>query len=142
MLNSEKRREIIDKFGKIFIEFTRDSTLGMIQNTLSGHFQNEQSKKFASIFSELSVEDKEFVKEILACVVDTTIAKVLCFFEQHCHSRINLNNCVIQLIYSEKGEYCSIAEYFDINEVSDKLVGELENWIEKFSSYRTSIDVL
>ncbi|MDR2409596.1 MAG: hypothetical protein LBE13_16010 [Bacteroidales bacterium] len=141
MLNNEERCEIIDKFGKIFVELVRDSTFKIIQNTLSGHFQDEQSKKFASTFSELSMEDKEFVKEFLAHVVDTTISKVLCFFEQHCPSRINLNNCVIQLIYSEKGEYFSIAEYFDINEVNGKLVGELENWITKFSDYEASIVV-
>jgi hypothetical protein len=134
MLNSEKRSEIIDKFGKIFVEFARDSTFRIIQNTLSGHFHDEQSRRLATTFSELSVEDKEFVKEFLAYVVDTTMAKVLCFFEQHCHSRVDLNNCVIKLIYSEKGEY------FDINEVSGKLVGELEGWIAKFSSYGASID--
>ncbi|MDR2441568.1 MAG: hypothetical protein LBE12_19575 [Planctomycetaceae bacterium] len=138
MLNRQDKREIINKFGNFFVTLGRDWTLSAIQIALSGIWKNEGHKKLASLFSELSEENQKFVGELLPEVVDKTMEKILSLFEQHCPSISKSNNCTIQLIYSEKGEY------YDINELSDGLVDELytnDSWITKFSSYGNFIEL-
>jgi hypothetical protein len=139
MLDKQGKREIINKFGKIFIKLGRDWTFGAIQSSLSGIWKNEGHKKLASVFSDLSEENQKFVGKLLPEVVDKTMENILSLFEQHCPSLSKSNNCTIQLIYSEKGEY------YDINELSDGLVDELyteDGWIVKFSAYGNSIEPL
>ncbi|MDR2441567.1 MAG: hypothetical protein LBE12_19570 [Planctomycetaceae bacterium] len=137
MLNNQERRELMRKFGKIFIEHVRDSTFKEIHNMSLGTLKDEKNEKLASAFSKLSEKDRESIKELSAYAVDTTIANILYLFDQHCLDLSKLNNFVIQLIYSENGEY------FDINDRSDGLVGELhteDGWIAQFSAYDNSIE--
>jgi hypothetical protein len=137
MLNNQDRRELMRKFGKIFMEHVRDSTFKEVQNMLLGNVKDEKYEKFVSAFSMLSEKDRESIKELSAYAVDTTIANIFYLFDQHCLDLSKSNNFVIQLIYSENGEY------FDINDKSDGLVGELhteDGWITQFSTYDNSIE--
>ncbi|MDR2409595.1 MAG: hypothetical protein LBE13_16005 [Bacteroidales bacterium] len=139
MLSRKKRRELVNKFGKIFVEFVRDGTLESIYNVLSGKCDDERDRKFSSLFSKSSEDQKALVKELLTRAVNSTMGNTFFLFDQYCSTLVQSNNCVIQLIYSENGEY------FDINEVSDGLEGELystDGWIAKFSAYGDSIEPL
>jgi hypothetical protein len=58
MLDRQERRELIRKFGKIFIEHVRDATFTEVRNMLLGNVKNE---KLATMFSMLSDQDRESI---------------------------------------------------------------------------------
>ena len=111
----------IEKFGRLIAEELRDSALNKCLDIESGWGASVEMKGMSSSFSELSEEQRVFVRKLVTECVDTGIHDFLFALEEQKHGvKITVN-----------GD--------DIGGHSDGLQGEIfteDGWFEKYSQHR------
>lgn len=111
---------VLDEFGKVFIEETRDVSIENMDKMIDGIMKGETSKIIQEKVASFTDEQKEILKFIVSETVDNVLDSFLFMVEQHEK---------IDLLYDN----------INLNEESDGLSGELyteDGWIEKYSSQR------
>lgn len=111
---------VLDKFGKIFIDEVRDYTMDIMELILNGKMGGLVVDEIKSKISEFDKEDKEVISMIVSEAITTCMHHMLVMCEQHEE---------IQLLYNSK----------DLDEESDGLCGELyteDGWIYRFSKQK------
>jgi hypothetical protein len=109
------------------MSFVRDTVssqmIGIIDNTTKA----PDSKKLAAKISSISVENKSYIKELVADTIDHCLHYFLYMLEEY-------EDDTTLIMEDEEGNKFSLAE------ISDGLCGELyteDGWIEKYSKYPT-----
>lgn len=108
----------LEKFGKIFIEETRDISIRNMNKRIDGTMKGEESQIIYKKIAGFTDEQKEILKFVVSETVDNVLDSFLFMVEQHEN---------ISLLYNDT----------NLNEESDGLSGELyteDGWIEKYSS--------
>jgi len=123
-LNTEKKQELLDYFGKLVIEEVRDGALRVSMDVANYKTINPIKLRQYSFLSCISEEQREAVCDLLSETVTDTIYRFLEMFEE--------NTDKMKLLIKKDGH-----EY-DIVNVSEKMGSEIacyeENgWIQKFS---------
>lgn len=110
---------VLDNFGKIFIDEVRDYVLTTFQWTFGNHISKLSEKELKNEISKFNDHDKELILRVIADAVDSSMHKMLFMFEEHSENMKLLYNSV------------------DLVEESDGLCGELfvDGWIDKYSKY-------
>ena len=110
---------VLDKFGKIFIDEVRDYVLTTFKWTFGNNMSKLPEKELKNEISKFNDHDKELIMRIIADAVDSSMHKMLFMFEEHSEDMKLLYNSV------------------DLVEESDGLCGELfvDGWIDKYSKY-------
>ncbi len=111
---------VLDKFGKIFIDEVCDNTMDIMELILDGKMGGLVVDEIKSKISKLDKENKEMILMIISEAITTCMHHMLVMCEQHEE---------IQLLYDSK----------DLDEESDGLCGELyieDGWICRFSKQK------
>jgi hypothetical protein len=109
-----------DDFGKDLIKEVRDRTIRQYHKKTSGLMKSEDDQALFRRYESLDESAKEFIKDLIPMIVDTSLHNTLCMIEDS-------DNFILTV-----GED-------DIRNVSDGLAGELyteDGWIAKYSSER------
>lgn len=107
----------IEKFGEIFINEVRDSTINCFENIFSGTMKGITAQIIQEKILQFNDEEKKKILWIISKAIDQCMYNVLFMAEEHDE---------IEIMY--EGE--------NIVEESDGLTGELyteDGWIEKYS---------
>lgn len=122
-LNYDQKQEILDFFGEKVIDF-RDRSLNIAMSYATGKSVNHLKAEQYKVLRKLSNNEREAVYDLLSETITDTIFNFLDMFEA--------NASKMKLLILKDGE-----EY-DLNEISEKMGGEIafmdeEGWIQKFS---------
>ena len=122
--SSEKKKEILDFFGKMLIENVRDRSLDISMSIAKYETPNPVHRKRYECFSSLSEEQKEAMCDLLSQTISSTIFNFL--------DMIEWKHEFLKLIITKNGK-----EY-DLCDISEKMGAEIafmgeEGWIQKFS---------
>lgn len=112
-------------FGDLFIKSVRDNTLFVLEEIISGHMKGSIDKEMHERIQVMSVDDVNFLKDVVYRMVDLTMHNALFMFEENQEWKI-----------SNEAQGVS-----DLNSISDGLAGELyttEGWIHGLSEYPPS----
>lgn len=123
-LTSEQKQEILDQFGQKVVKHVRDTSLKIAMDIVNGNTVNQIKKEQYSLFSDLSLDEKEKVCDLLSETITDTIYNFLDMFEV-CSDEMKMN-----VNYGD-------IEY-DLSTISEKMGGEIafsdeDGWIQKFS---------
>jgi hypothetical protein len=117
-------KNILEEFGREFIEFVRDNAIFAFNSIVKGHMKDNQSKLLHDEISKnLDEKQLDLVRKLITNNVDEMLHQFLWMFEQ---------SSKFKLYYEENGKL------INLNELSDGLSGELyteDGWIQKFSKY-------
>jgi len=114
----------LDRFDKKVIEHVRDMPLAISMDILNGNTVNPIKKEQYSVFSSLSVQQKEKMCDLLSETITDTIYNFLDMFEIYSDD-MKLN------VFHDNIE-------FDLCTITEKMGGEItfseeDGWIQKFS---------
>lgn len=123
-LTREKKKIILDHFGKLVVEEVRDGALEISMNIAKQTTVNPIDLKRYHSLSNLSVEQQELVCDLLSETITDTIYRFLEMFEEH-EDKMKLT------IIKDGNEYNMI-------EISEKMGSEIvcyedTGWIQQFS---------
>ena len=117
-------KEILDTFGKLLIEKTRDYQLECAEKTLEQKAKSPDYKQIGALLGDLEVSQKQAILELVAHAVTGTLHG---FFEL-----IAWKNKQIKLVFTKD------EQEYNLEQISDGLAGEMfakGGWIDKFSKY-------
>lgn len=122
--SSEKKKEILDFFGKMLIENVRDRSLSIAMSIAKYETPNPIHRKKYESFSSLSEKQKEDMCDLLSETITDTLYNFLTMLEYR--------EELIKLIISKDG-----VEY-NLCEISEEVGAEItfmneKGWIQKFS---------
>jgi len=120
-----RRQELLDRFGSIYIDFVRDSTLKIIQNILDDTAQAKSDKILFQEISKIPQEYKKIIEIIVSETLDTCLHYTLFMLQEY--------EDEMQLIMHDEDYH-----QYSLAEISDGLCGELyseDGWIAKYSKY-------
>lgn len=123
-----ENEEVLNQFGKVYIESVRDNSLHTLDNILNGAAKAPSLKELNEELKSLSLTSDaiELIQKIATRMVDTTLHNTLFLFEQELDG---------WQISNPDEAVDSIAN------ISDGLSGELyspNGWIKKYSRYDDS----
>lgn len=111
---------ILNEFGKIFINEVRDRTIRVYDKRIDGKMKDACSQELYSEVYKLNDSQRQLLEKIIPQVVDLCIHNMMCMFEEHEDMELRIS-----------GE--------NISDISDGLSGELyteDGWIQKYSKQR------
>lgn len=123
-LDTKTKQILLDSFGKNLISDVRDVALSISMGIVKQTTMNQNDLERYRVFSELTVEEKEKVCDLLSETITDTIYRFLEMFEEHEElMEINL--------------ICDESKY-DMKQISEKMGSEVvccgnEGWIQRFS---------
>lgn len=123
-----ENKEVLNQFGKMYMESVRDYSLHTLDNILNGDAKAPSDKKMSEELKSLSLtpDTIKLIQKIATLAVDETLHNTLFLFEQELDG---------WRISNPDEEIDSIAD------ISDGLSGELyspDGWIKKYSRYEDS----
>lgn len=121
---SELNNYLLDLIGKLIIENVRDRALDISMGIVNQTTINPVDLNYYSVLSELEVEEKEKVCDLLSATITDTIYRFLEMFEEY--------DELLKLCIKYNGN-----EY-DMTKISEKMGSEIasyedDGWIQKFS---------
>ncbi|ARD85999.1 hypothetical protein A3306_01825 [Rickettsia bellii] len=120
-----KKQKLLDKFGKIYINFIRDNVLEGMEQIINNEYKGYYSQKLQKRIANLMPDQLNLLKFVIASAVDKSLHYTLFMLQEH-EQDMQLN------MYDEDDHEYSLVE------ISDGLCGELyseDGWIAKYSKY-------
>lgn len=120
----DKKTEALEIFGKLLMERVRDCSLKTVEMILERQMKSPDDQRLGENLAELTDFQKSCVFELGAIAVTETLANLF--------DLIGFKNDSIKLLFFLDNQN------FDLNEISDGLIGEMqtnEGWIAKYSKY-------
>jgi hypothetical protein len=116
------KKNILDNFGKDFMEKIFDSTIEKMELIVSGKMKSQEAQIIYKKIEKMNIEDINILNELIIETIKRMAFNVLNFFEEEGEK---------YLLDYENGK-----EKININEISDGLSGEIyggNGWIKKYS---------
>lgn len=113
-----EEKEILNQFGKTFINDVRMQTVLEMNKVLSGDYKAEAIQKLCDKLKHFSEEDMEIIKEVSVTAIDNALFNVMFMFESS-------EDFIIGAVNDE--------EIINLNDISDGLGGEYYKWIDELS---------
>lgn len=109
--------EIVNEFGKTFIENVRSEALWQLESIIAGTMKSENAIKLHNKICAFSSEERAILKEIATDAIDRALFKVMFMFETS-------EDFIIGAVQED--------EIFDLKDLSDGLSGEYYQWVEDY----------
>jgi hypothetical protein len=115
-------KNILDNFGKDFMEKVFDLTIEKMELIVSGKMKSQEAQIIHKKIEKMNVEDINILNELVIETIKRMTFNILNFFEEEGGKYLL--------------EYDNGKEKININEISDGLSGEIyggNGWIKKYS---------
>ncbi|MFQ9462423.1 MAG: hypothetical protein ACLR14_12515 [Phocaeicola vulgatus] len=113
-----EEKEILNRFGEMFIDKVRNYTLWQMDNIFTGELKSEDAQKLHAKLRHFSPKDMEIIKEVSTEAIDRALFETMSMFETS-------EDFIIGAVNDE--------EIINLNYISDGLGGEYDQWIDEFS---------
>jgi hypothetical protein len=116
-----ENKEILDRFGKLVVEYTYDDAIRYFKALRSGTTKWGTGKEYTEVLNKLTESDKDSLYKYFRESLSTAIFSFLQIFEEHPEFKI---------VFEDKGKQ------IDLNAISEMLKSEHQGddgWIKRFS---------